>query len=296
MSIFNKNPNTIVLKQTKPGVCGGTDATLDKSAPKEIKSDDILIFNVFSALGHGDISFISAFAAKYVESSFLFIETGDRFRKITKSCALIAENISPALNGLVKEYNISKDNGYHSTTHGLPENFGGSVIIKYSSGEEISFSDNQSPVITADFAKDIIDLFDEYMGKNSVLPPDLDRLKEIKFSENRQDGDYTKATLILNSDGTGINHKTTKFDDEKVYESEKPVDADTVLNIKSNINDTYLLLWYALPENEYSYSGDKTLTFVFEGGAEITVNSNAQAPDSIKNGFFNIELEMTTRH
>ena len=45
------------------------------------------------------------------------------------------------------------------------------------------------------------------------------------------------------------------------------------------------------------YTGsEKKLTFVFEDGGEITVPGDRMTPGRIHGGFFNIELEMTTKH
>ena len=41
----------IVILSSAGNACGGTDATLDKSAPTEIRSEDMTFFDVYSALG-----------------------------------------------------------------------------------------------------------------------------------------------------------------------------------------------------------------------------------------------------
>ena len=55
--------------------------------------------------------------------------------------------------------------------------------------------------------------------------------------------------------------------------------------------------WFGdLPSNGFSYRIDKQLTFVFDDGREIIVKNDRLVPDQIGRGFFNIELEMTTKH
>ncbi|MBP5231071.1 MAG: hypothetical protein ILO68_05010, partial [Clostridia bacterium] len=132
-----KKPDVVVLKKTRPGECGGTDATLDRNAPKEIGSEDLLVFEAESALHvpygpeaakEKHLGFVSVFASTAGEGSFLFLMTGEGFRgreERTDAWVFLPENVLPRLGRLVKELNLARNNGYHSTTHGLPENFGG---------------------------------------------------------------------------------------------------------------------------------------------------------------------------
>lgn len=306
-----EDENIVVLKKTEPGMCGGTDATQDKSAPTEIKSDEMILFDVKCALGDRvelvdeaqreveEIGYISAFAAPAKEGTFLFFGKGGGFRRNDKkdsSWAYVKENVFPRLAVLVKEENLAKKNGFHSVTHGLPENFGGSVSVLYASGEKISFSNNQSPVISGETGKKIARFFDEATKGERVALPGVSELKEIRFAEERGNGGYTKATLTLLADGTGMNKKASRYDDPTVYESEKPVDSDAIAAIKKDIEKNGILAWESLPQRAYIPTRKKTLTFVFGDGREITVTDDKTLPDEISRGFFDIELEMTTRH
>ena len=156
MSIFKKD-GIKILSQTKPPACGGTDATLDTKAPKEIQSNDLVYFDVFSALNppqqlwqnrEETLGFIAAYAAKTPGGTFVFLKksNGYRGKDNESSWALLKADLTPDLCELVRECNIAKNNGFHSRTHGLPENFGGDIDIRYGSGERISISNNQSPV------------------------------------------------------------------------------------------------------------------------------------------------------
>ena len=296
-----------ILKKTEPGMCGGTDATQNEDAPKTIKSENMILFDVTSAFGgmiepdaDEQFGYISAFAAPSDGGTFMFIEKNDGFFGFnaarTYSFAHVKANPFPELAKLVKEFDLAKNNGFHSTTHGLPENFGGSVTIKYESGEKIDFSNNQSPIFSQKFAAAVSKLFKTFMDGEKVKLPDVSLLTKIYFEERRKNGGYTKATLTINEDGTATNEKQSKYDDTRVYESTKPVDAETVENIKRNIVNTGFLSWSGLPEMNYSFLNDKSITLYFKTGEEITVKGNKTAPDRISRGFFNIELEMTTKH
>lgn len=308
MGISKKDSDIVVIQSTRRDECGGTDATLDRSAPKEIKSEDIVLFDVTSALGYSDkrqiengeefsdICYISAFVAKCGDNAFVFLQT-DKTPRVTSGnySFSIVKSVPKELDGIVKKYGFAKQNGFNSTTHGLPENFGGSVRIEYSSGERISFSDNQSPVIGLAAAREIAKLLSDCLKREKIGTPDISALKQIEFEETREGG-FTKATLTLLPDGTATNKKSSQYDGGTVYESEKQVDADTVLRIKSDITNRGLLLWSALPQNKFACGNKKTLTFVFEGGEKITVTDDRAVPAALSGGFFAVELEMTVKH
>ena len=303
MSIFKKN-GIKILSQPKPQECGGTTATLDTKAPKEITSTDMTLFNVSSALpyrGHEEqeLGFVSAYAARTCGGTFLFFEKGDIPRKHGKKergWALVKENVMPALCELVRECNIAKNNGFHSKTHGLPENFGGDIDIRYGSGERISISNNQSSVLSYDTGSKIAQLFTAAMNGEKIPLPDVSSLLSIVFEEKRENGGFTNANLTFNEDGTATNKKTCRYDDPRIYESTKPVEADIVENIKNRIVQSGIFAWSGLPDSGFSFTGDKRLTFIFKDADSITVKYGKILPDRIQRGFFDIELEMTTKH
>ncbi len=309
----NKKDRIVVLRQTSPGMCGGTDATQNIDAPKEICSSDMILFNVESAVngyferkaqGAGaytsePINFVSAFAAPAGNATFIFLVTSCRTgfcEKRTADWALIKEDIFPKLTELVREADLAKRNGFHSKTHGLPQNFGGSVNIQYKSGEKIDFSDNQSPIIRSETAEKIAAIFTEAMKGERVKLPAVAALKAIRYSDERENGGFTRAVLTLNPDGTGTNKKQSRYDDSHVFESESTVEKETIDAIKKNIKDTGILAWADLPDNNYKPYSIKTLIFEFEDGNVITVGDNKRVPGQIRDGFFNIDLEMTTKH
>ncbi len=311
MSIFRKkkrdedvDDGIVIIKKTPPCVCGGTDAYIDTKAPKEITSGDMTLFDVTSAFrtlavaGADRLDYVSAFAAPVGDGTFVFLETREYsdYDEPHREWALLKENIMPELTALAREHGLAKNNGYHSQTHGLPENFGGSVDIRYASGERISASDNQCPVISYDAGVAIADAFRAALKGERETLPDLSALTEIRYTEEREDGGFTRATLTINPDGTGTNAKTSRYDGPAVYENEKPVDAETVAAIRGSIGSCGMLAWADLPESGFKYGSEKTLAFVFADGGVITVSGGKRLPDQLGGGFFNIELEMTTKH
>ncbi|MBO4733145.1 MAG: hypothetical protein J5662_01580 [Clostridia bacterium] len=299
-----KKDNITVISKPRENECGGTYATLDNDAPKKIISNDITLFSVTSKLnmfnaGEEDgerLRFVSAFAAKTERGSFLYLETLSCYDDNRNSyLAFVKSDIFPLLDAIARQYNFAKQNGFHSTTHGLPENFGGDVKIRYESGEEINFSDNQSPVIPVDAGVKIASVFGEYAKAEPVPLPGTPDIEAIRFFEERDDG-FTKAELKIRPDGTAVNYKSSKYGDGKIFESEKEVDKDTVAQILKTVLDCGMLAWRYLPENEYAAGNLKTLTFVFKDKIEITADNRRSLPLRISNGFFDIELEIATKH
>ena len=307
-NIFKRDDGIKIIKKTERGVCGGTDATLDTKAPTQIISDEMTFFYVSSALntynyrndGPEPLCYVSAFAARDADGVFLFIEKSTEFRRTQageRTAAYVKKDIFPSLVNLVRERKIAKNNGFHSTTHGLPQNFGGEADIRYASGERISFSNNQTPIIDYETGVKINELFEKAVEGEKIKLPDVSDLSVIKYEETRKNGGYTKAELTLLSDGTGINKKESRYDDPAVYKSEKKIDAETVSEIKQNIKATCLFAWAGLPESGFSFGeAEKTLTFVFKNGNEIKVKDGKIVPDQISGGFFNVQLEITTKN
>ena len=304
-NIFKKkNKNIVVLKKPRPNMCGGTHATQDVSAPKTIVSYKMTSFDVTSALGYvrdrddlRDLGYFSAFAAPCGDGCFLYLQTasgrGRGYNK-TSDIAYVKDDIFPSLVKLVNDCNLASGNGYHSKTSGLPENFGGSADIRYESGERISFSNNQSPIIMVQTAIKIVETFEEAMKGERIPLPDVSSLNMIKFEEMRKNGGYTKASITINGDGTAKKVKSARYDDPQVYENEYEVPAETVEKLKKIVEDYLMPAWAALPYSGYDHNSNKKITFVFDSGEEVTVLGDRLLPGQLHKGFFDIELEMTT--
>ena len=286
-------------------ICGGTDRSFDKNAPTTILSEDMILFNVSSVLPPVEdpdrrqsepIDYVSAFAVPAGEGTFIFLETYSRYfsENNYKRCfACVKENLFPSLVVLTREQNLVSGNGRHSFTHGLPENFGGAIDIRYAGGEKISISSNQSPVVSRQTGERIAALFAGAMEGEKVELPDLAALSEIRFTEEKKNGGFTRAALSINDDGSGRMTRTRRFSDPKIYNEEKSFGADEITAVKQNISDCGMLAWSALPESSYPLGEHKSLTFIFKDGSEITVPNDRELPNQIHGGFFNIELELT---
>ena len=285
--------------------CGGTRETIDTRAPKQIASEDMTLFDVTSALpwpaelrdGEEPLQFVSAFAAPAGEGTFLFLEHGSRHGgTLHQAWALVRGDVFPALVRLTRERDLAKENGHHSHTAGLPEDFGGSIRIRYADGEKIGVSDNQSPILSEETGRQIAALFEQAMHGEKLPLPDPAELTQIRFCEEREDGGFTRAVLTVHPDGTGTNAKAQRFDGPKIYEGEKPVDAQTVSDVREGMARSGILAWAGLPDSGFPQLSKKTLTFRFADGEEVVVPEGRLLPDQLSRGFFDIELELATKH
>ena len=297
----DEDDGIIFVRKTEPHVCGGTDETLDTKAPTTIVSEEMTMFSVECSfrtvcIPPGSkterIDYVYAFADRAGENSFLYLRKNSR----TPSWALVeGGSIFGRLVAFVKEKNLAKGNGRHSTTHGLPENFGGSVDIRYAGGERISFSNNQFPIISMEVGAEIAGIFGEAMEGPKIPLPDISRLRTVAFREERKNGGFTRATLTILEDGTGINRKSSRYDEPRVYESEKTLGKDVVDLIKEIIEKCGILAWKDLPPSGFGFKEDKTLIFTFDDGTEVEIRDDNRLPYAISGGFFGIELEITTK-
>lgn len=306
---FGKNPKIKILKQTKPGMCGGTDATLDTGAPRTVDSREIVFFEASSMAPlppdnirksrdvlHG----FYAFAYPSGLGVFTLLELkAQRFQDTPRVCefALLEDDFLPELAELITRHKVAENNGFHSRTHGLPENFGGSVTVRYKSGELISISDNQTPILTYSACADFAALFKKALSGSKAACPSPDNISLIKYREERGEDDFRRAALTILADGSGVIKKESRFSGPDIYESEKPVSPETVSAILRNIADTGLLLWNALPESSYpGGSAEKELAFVLRDGSELVIPGDRDPPEPIRQGFFNVELELNVKN
>ena len=288
----------VILRQTKPGVCGGTDATLDTAAPKTILSRDMTLFSATSAL-RGDshsLGYVSAFAVGAGEGTFLFLETGESFRyrdEKQRIIGVVKENPFPALVALVRDCDLAKDNGFHSTTHGLGENYGGEIDVWYASGETISVSNNQSPVLTDETGEKIAALFRQLLQGPAVPQPDPADLRSIHFREERPNGGFTQVDASVTPDGAQL---CRHYHPENGHDSETTgmLTADELSAIRGIMEKSAILAWAHLPGDGFTHREKRTLTFTFADGREITVPDDRLLPQQFCDAFNDIRHLLTS--
>ena len=134
------------------------------------------------------------------------------------------------------------------------------------------------------------------MKGEAVKLPDISTLLSVRFDEKRKDGGFTKAELTLGADGAGTVRKSCRYSGPDTYETVKEVGAETVSAVKDIISSSGLLAWAGLPGTDPVTDTERSLTFSFRGGTEITVPDGRRVPDRIRRGFFDTELEISVKN
>ena len=297
-------------KSTDPHLCGGTDEGYYKNTSGIINSDDMVLFDVSSVLSDPGadederkrkVGYLAFFAVNAGEGTFVYKVTGSgthpsRYDSCVIEWAIIKENGMPALAALTKELELCRDNGHYTFTHGLPQDYGGTIDIKYADGEKIKISSNQNPVITREAAFETERLFDRFLRAEKVDLPDPSDLTAVRFDETKEDGSVIRAELIPGGDGGCTVRHTVSAADGAASESEHSAPAEVLDLIKATAKRCGMFAWSALPKYELPWKEHKKLTFVFDGGREVTVRSDRVLPEYVRGEFFAVEAELTIKN
>ncbi len=292
------NSSIVVLRQTKPGVCGGTDATQDTAAPKTILSREMTLFSATSALRGDDrsLGYVSAFAVSAGKGTFLLLETGESFRyrdEKQRIIGVVKGNPFPALAELARDCDLAKDNGFHSTTHGLGENYGGEIDVWYASGETISVSNNQTPVLTDEAGGKIAALFHRLLQGPAVSLPNPADLQALRLREERPNGGFTQVDASVTPDGAQL---CRHYHPENGHDSETTgmLTADELSAIRGIMEKSAILAWAHLPGDGFTHREKRTLTFTFADGRTITVPDDRLLPQQLCDAFNDIRHLLTS--
>ena len=184
--IFGGNGHRITDKFERP-VCGGTTDRTDRKAPKVIFSKEIAELSVSFYLDHRSSS--------NGEHQFCFTIKPDDNGALTvselrsgESCECTGDLLS-SLQAIVDKFDLVLNNGVYRVTAGLPPEFQPSTVrIRYASGEELNFTQNNDP--TAEWAEEMYGVFSEWFaqkGKPALLMPressQITRFKLVYCSE-----------------------------------------------------------------------------------------------------------------
>ncbi len=156
---------TACTQETEPEpepIDGGTTTHIDANAPKAIESKDITAFSLNCYLWNrwrGD------------EEHFFRFKVAEENGVLTASEELSGIShpadaaLLTALQEIIDEYDLVKDNGIYSVTAGLPPEFQESTLsVAYASGETLTFTTNNEP--EAAWAESIYDLFADWFAAN----------------------------------------------------------------------------------------------------------------------------------
>ena len=140
-------------------ICGGTREVHLDGYKDEIKSDNIVEFTYNN---DGEYRLWCK-----LENNILHVTSngGNSYHRDGTYFGLKYDtdklDILKKLNDIIKENNISKNNGFVHETAGLPPGIGDSIEVVYDSGEKIYKISNQFPVVGDELGKKFYDVFHE---------------------------------------------------------------------------------------------------------------------------------------
>ena len=141
---------------------GGTTTHIDANAPKVIESKDITAFSLNCYLSNrwrGDEE--RFFLFKITDENGVLIASEERSGVSRPADAALLT----ALQEIIDQYDLVKNNGIYKVTAGLPPEFQESTLYAgYASGEALTFTTNNEPA--AEWAEDIYDLFADWFAAN----------------------------------------------------------------------------------------------------------------------------------
>ena len=180
MSLLLACPLTACKKKSETKathIKGGSTKKVDKDAPKEIESTELISLSIKSST----IASVGVEEYEGLESGVYYFEfevdlktkegSGSyRFEKQYEEDEAVDyefsadEDFMIKLEKIIRDGGISRLNGNHNKTNGIQDIYGYRVSAVYASGEKISCSDNSSNWISLETTKELNDLFREASG------------------------------------------------------------------------------------------------------------------------------------
>ena len=282
-----------------PQAPGSSNDQINNDAPKTINSTEVIVFDASTSMvtlalppeQKRNFLYISAFASVSDKGTLLLLctEKPDNTRETKHK--FIGKNLSSELAALAVDCDFARCNGRSHYVNGLPQNFGGSVDIKYESGEKIIFADNQSPIFGPETAQKISDFFENAFTYEEAISPDINELREVQYYQENLDDHYVRYYFTINPDKTAKLKREYKFSDPEPHLSEEDVTADVTEGLLNIIKDNDILLWEGLLEKEVIIQ-KTSLKFIFTDGKEINVSGSASVPLQYSSVMFNIQQYM----
>lgn len=153
------------------------------------------------------------------------------------------------LNKIIKEHEISKNNGYVHETAGLPSGLGDTIDVLYDSDEKIYKSSNQSTNVSEEVGLEFYKLFHKLTKKNK-LDFNSDGSNVLLYDDTTED--YLQGTW--NGTHFGIRYKVV-FDKNnvKIYVDDKLTDDCDYIIDDGWVKPNKLKDGVDTPLNHYSY-------------------------------------------
>ena len=146
-------------------LCGGRHESRDPECHPQILSDDLIEFE----FSNGKF----AVSCKLEDTGLTVSANGGNSNKRdgTRFCLKYtsADNsLLSKLNAIIKDNNLTRNNGYSCHVDGLPGGYGDRISGRYSSGEKLYMNSNQTPNVGFDATEQIYNAFHEDALKNGL--------------------------------------------------------------------------------------------------------------------------------
>lgn len=156
LTLYRKKP------ATNPQVDGGVRHYVDESLPKEIQSTQIIYFHCkFSSMARSmaDTPIAGQVFTLTATEESCTCKIRDRSKEIISETFVPDANFFGQLQQIVSRHDMARENGQHYRVSGLPPDFGIDLEVRYSSGEVIRTSNNQSCFLSNEAMEELAALF-----------------------------------------------------------------------------------------------------------------------------------------
>lgn len=251
-------------------VCGGTDRSHDENASAEILSRDLRFFSVDTVSGEDFDPRTRVIAYAAVAKSGVFISLGGeapRYTLLAPDC-----DFMQCLDALAKKWDMATNNGFHSHTHGLPADFGGRLTMRYASGEYVSKSNNQSPILESGAPDAICELFTKALDTypRAALPSSDD----VISLEYREESGHACSlrTFEIREDHVHL-FSMDRYSSGGTYENETDLNLQTFDRIREDARRLCVFGLQGLEEYHPASLrlSDESLTYVLKDGSRISL-------------------------
>lgn len=273
---------------------GGSSTYYDSNAPKVIVSENLefleLSCNFITLSDTNDYTYVYGYAAKVDAGVLVALQCSkgyyyDSDNEVYSAVAVVKSDVLSELQDVVSRYDFASHNGYSHYVSGLPQNFGGRVYACYSSGEYISFDDNQSPIISAEAGSEIVSVLKHYIEKKSIRGLKPKNIVSVEYWENRGDSDYTHYYL----DSNIVRSESQYGVGKQVFAFEHAVGKDALETIRTLAGEYALLDWTGLRNDVWTLY-DQSLVFRMKNGTEIAIADSMRRPGLATNIIFDVYM------
>ncbi len=175
------------------------EEVVDEQAREEIVSRSMTLFelhcNFEMYLDEARYRRFDVFACRCTRGNYIYFNNKLGEEKYEMQCFISDFDIFAGLQEVIDKYALSKGNGLRRFEYGLPDDFGGAMLVHYDSGEYISKADNHYAIVPAAAGDEIMDLFTKSSEDAYRREYSDDMIREVEFSQDNASGIYRHYRL-----------------------------------------------------------------------------------------------------